>query len=511
MAIEDKAKTTFVTPWGTYCYKVMPFGLKNAGATYQRAMMTLFHDMIHKEIEVYVDDMIAKSNKGEDHVKVLRKLFERLRKYKLKLNPTKCLFGVKSGKLLGFVVSNKVYMTKKVVKGSAITDHLADNAVEDYEPLDFDFPDENVLSIAGEEEKTDWWTMFFDGAVNVYGNGASAVIISPEQKQYPVSVKLYFECTNNTAKYEACILGLEAALELKEYLAALSEELEEIRFTHLGREGNHFADALATLAVMATIDLGHKEYPVEASKMDKKTLRRLAMDFYLDGEILYKRSFDGTLLRCLNEIDAKNALREVHEGICSTHANGHMIARKIQRAGYFWMTLEKDCIDYVRKCHKCQEHSNKANAPPTPLINLASPWPFAMWGIDVIGPVNPKTSNGHRFILVAIDYFTKWVEASSYAHQNDRGALYQMKNQAFNKNIKKIMQKMVVTYKDWHEMLPFALYAYHTVVRTSTGTTLYALVYGMEAVMPLEVEIPSLRVLMDSRLEEAEWAKVRYE
>ena len=61
-------------------------------------------------------------------------------------------------------------------------------------------------------------------------------------------------------------------------------------------------------------------------------------------------------------------------------------------------------------------HSDKVNAPPTPLFNLASPWPFAMWGIDVIGLVNLKASNGHRFILVAIDYFTKWVEASSYAH-----------------------------------------------------------------------------------------------
>jgi hypothetical protein len=85
----------------------MPFDLKNAGATYQRAMVALFHDMMHKEIEVYVDDMIAKSKKGEDHVKVLRKLFERLRKYKLKLNPAKCSFGVKFEKLLGFMVSNR--------------------------------------------------------------------------------------------------------------------------------------------------------------------------------------------------------------------------------------------------------------------------------------------------------------------------------------------------------------------------------------------------------------------
>ena len=68
MAEEYREKTTFITPWGTFCYKVMLFGLKNVGKTYQRAMVTLFHDMMHKEVEVYVDDMIAKSKKVEDHV-----------------------------------------------------------------------------------------------------------------------------------------------------------------------------------------------------------------------------------------------------------------------------------------------------------------------------------------------------------------------------------------------------------------------------------------------------------
>ena len=71
MASEDREKTTFVTMWGTFCYKVMPFGLKNVGATYQRAMVTLFHDMIHKEIKLYVDDLIAKSREDESHVKNL--------------------------------------------------------------------------------------------------------------------------------------------------------------------------------------------------------------------------------------------------------------------------------------------------------------------------------------------------------------------------------------------------------------------------------------------------------
>ena len=98
---EDAEKTSFITPWGTYCYRVMPFGLKNAGATYMRAMTTMFHDMMHREIEVYVDDVIIKSKKQSDHVKDLRRFFERLRRYNLKLNPAKCVFGVPSGKLLG--------------------------------------------------------------------------------------------------------------------------------------------------------------------------------------------------------------------------------------------------------------------------------------------------------------------------------------------------------------------------------------------------------------------------
>jgi len=184
-----------------------------------------------------------------------------------------------------------------------------------------------------------------------------------------------------------------------------------------------------------------------------------------------------------------------------------------------------------------------------------------MWGIDVIGAIEPKTSNGHRFILVVVDYFTKWVEAASYANVTRKVVVMFIKKElicrygiperiitdnatnlnnqmmselceefeikhhnsspyrpkmngaveAANKNIKKIIQKMVVTYKDWHEMLPFALHGYRTSVRTSTGATPFSLVYGMEAVLPFEVKIPSLRVLMETKLEEAEWVQARYD
>ncbi|KAL6312384.1 hypothetical protein AAG906_008061 [Vitis piasezkii] len=107
MAPEDMEKTSFITEWGTYCYRVMPFGLKNAGATYQRATTTLFHDMMHRDVEVYVDDMIVKSRDRPDHLAALERFFERIRQFRLRLNPKKCTFGVTSGKLLGYMVSER--------------------------------------------------------------------------------------------------------------------------------------------------------------------------------------------------------------------------------------------------------------------------------------------------------------------------------------------------------------------------------------------------------------------
>ena len=93
MAPKDMEKTSFITPWGTYCYKVMPFGL-NVGTTCQWAVTTLLHDLIHKKVEVHVDDMIVKSKDHEEHISALRKFFERIWFYKLRLNPKKYAFGV---------------------------------------------------------------------------------------------------------------------------------------------------------------------------------------------------------------------------------------------------------------------------------------------------------------------------------------------------------------------------------------------------------------------------------
>jgi hypothetical protein len=103
----DQEKTTFITSRGLFCYKVMPFGLKNVGATYQRLVNKMFHDQIGRNVEVYVDDMLVKSKKDEDHLTDLKETFQVLRRYNMKLNLAKCVFGVSSGKFLGFMVSQR--------------------------------------------------------------------------------------------------------------------------------------------------------------------------------------------------------------------------------------------------------------------------------------------------------------------------------------------------------------------------------------------------------------------
>ena len=103
----DQEKTSFVTSQGLFCYKVMPFGLKNVGATYQRLVNHMFRPQIGQNIKVYVDDMLVKSQDEEIHLDDLQETFDTLHQYNMKLNPNKCAFGVSSGKFLGFMVSHR--------------------------------------------------------------------------------------------------------------------------------------------------------------------------------------------------------------------------------------------------------------------------------------------------------------------------------------------------------------------------------------------------------------------
>ena len=107
MAIDDQEKTVFVTPVGNYHYKIMSFGLKNAGSTYQRMMTKMFEPQLGKNVEVYIDDMVVKSKLVSEHLADLANIFDILRRHKLRLNASKCSFGVGLGKFLWYMVTHK--------------------------------------------------------------------------------------------------------------------------------------------------------------------------------------------------------------------------------------------------------------------------------------------------------------------------------------------------------------------------------------------------------------------
>ncbi|KAK4404434.1 hypothetical protein Sango_0812000 [Sesamum angolense] len=104
---KDEECTTFCTPKEIYCYKLTPFGLKNTKVTYQRAVQNIFDDMLHKKVECYVDDLVVKTKKSEEHLADLQIVFDCLRKYNLKMNPLKCAFGVMSAKVLDFIIPHR--------------------------------------------------------------------------------------------------------------------------------------------------------------------------------------------------------------------------------------------------------------------------------------------------------------------------------------------------------------------------------------------------------------------
>ncbi|KAI9109814.1 hypothetical protein K1719_018855 [Acacia pycnantha] len=116
------------------------------------------------------------------------------------------------------------------------------------------------------------------------------------------------------------------------------------------------------------------------------------------------------MMKCLAADEAQYVLMEIHEGINGHHMGAKALARKAVRAGYFWPTLAANAKTHVQKCDNCQRHVSTIKAPPATLQTISAPWPFFKWGMDLLGPF--KRAVGQlRWLIVAVDYFTKWIEA----------------------------------------------------------------------------------------------------
>uniref|UniRef100_A0A2N9I1Y0 RNA-directed DNA polymerase n=1 Tax=Fagus sylvatica TaxID=28930 RepID=A0A2N9I1Y0_FAGSY len=749
MSPRDAEKTAFRTPIGNFYYTVMPFGLKNAGATYQRTMTAMFHDMIHQEIEDYVDDIVVKSKKREDHVEVLRKVFERCRLYKLKMNPLKCAFGVSAGKFLGFLVHNRgidvdpakasaiatmrpptshkelksflgrlsyirrfipglaavtstfshllkkgvsfnwsaecqeaferiqaimtklptvcaplagkpppalssfqqpgnrstraclalVYASQRLrhyflahkiqlmtkshpirsllqrpvlsgrlaqwllqlsqyeistetptaIKSQAIADLLAQFPGEDGSVISQEVPGEvGGALLVGMADSI--WTLNFDGSSTSVSSGAGVVLTREDGETIAKSFKLNFPCSNNASEYEAYITGLAIAHEMGiKHLRRLEGKFSTFEVTHALRSENRYADALAALGSQVAF-----EGPTADVTINKRStpITELLREEYEEGDLYPQTTWGnssktpalglflarneqgsgrlaetlaqlaninmktsrgsmGIPLRCLSLSESQTVMKEAHSGECGEHQGKKRLYQLLLTLGYYWPTMKRDTADFVKACHTCQMQANLIHTHPTNLQNMATPWPFHTWGLDLIGPINPP-SGGYIWILAATEYFTKWVEAiplrkatgaavanfirehiitrfgiphkiisdngTPFVNKDVREVLehYRIKHrrstpyypqgngqaEATNRMLLRILSKMVFDYgKGWNSHLADVLWAYRGSPKTATGFTPFSLVYGTDVISPPELLVPSPRILQGTELE----------
>ncbi|CAL8992690.1 unnamed protein product [Prunus brigantina] len=227
------------------------------------------------------------------------------------------------------------------------------------------------------------------------------------------------------------------------------EDLDEVILTHLPREHNSQANAMAQLASGVQISEG---LPEELFKVEKQSLssvfergispevmvltvtpddwrheivsylkalngphsqqvRQRARYYVIRDEILFRISFDDLLMKCLGKKEQLIAMTEVHEGICGAHQAEIKMRWLLRRHGYYWPTILKDCIEYAKGCQDCQRHGPVQHVPGEPMNPIVKAWHFKGWAMDVIGQIHPEWSKGHKYILVATNFFTKWVES----------------------------------------------------------------------------------------------------
>jgi hypothetical protein len=146
---------------------------------------------------------------------------------------------------------------------------------------------------------------------------------------------------------------------------------------------------------------------------------------------LYKKSITGVLQRCVTPQEGQVILKDIHARVCGHHASSKAIAAKPFSAGFYWLTAIEDAKDIVRRCEACQRFASRPHAPAAELQLIPLLWPFAQWGLDMVGKLHKSWPGGHVYMLVAVDKFTKWVEAAPVTTQDFTAAINFIKSIVF--------------------------------------------------------------------------------
>ncbi|KAK9073364.1 hypothetical protein SSX86_007688 [Deinandra increscens subsp. villosa] len=278
---------------------------------------------------------------------------------------------------------------------------------------------------------------------------------------------------------------------------------------------------------------------------DARKVKVNSLQYQLQNGILYRKTYLGPLLRCLTIEEAKRVVREVHRGICGNHMGPRMVVNKLVILGYYWPGMHKLVTEEIRKCDSCQRHAPVSLKAKHNLVPVTSAWPFQKWGIDIVGPF-PEAAGRVKFLIVAVDYFTKWTEAKAVASITGQhvkkfvweyivcrfglplhivsdngkqfaddpfrgwceelGIIQVFASVAYpqaNGQVERINRSLIEGIKarldkaggGWVDELSHVLWAHRTMRKTSNGETPFSLTYGTEAVIPAEVGLPTQRML----------------
>ena len=215
---------------------------------------------------------------------------------------------------------------------------------------------------------------------------------------------------NSLATLATSSTGKLPRIILVEHMSRANEVAKDMVRAHEVRVGPSWMDPIVTF-------LKDDILPEEKSEAEK--IRRNATRFWLsEDHKLYKRSYSGPYLLCVHPEASEPLLEELHEGICGSHTGGRSLLHRALTQGYWWPGMQKEALEYVKKCNQCQRFAPSIHQPRGVLNPLSSPWPFAQWGLDIVGPF-PKAVGNKRYLLVDTNYFTKWVEAEPLANIRD--------------------------------------------------------------------------------------------
>ncbi|XP_050217725.1 uncharacterized protein LOC126668580 [Mercurialis annua] len=416
------------------------------------------------------------------------------------------------------------YEPRPALKAQVLADFIAETTASD-QPEE---PDEQLLQ----------WVLEVDGASNLEGSGAGVVLKGPHGVILRSSVKFDFPASNNAAEYEALLIGLRMELGGKwvieqvprlenqeaDVLAKAATVNEKIPGVHFSVQKHSSIDNHETIFLTQPLEnwiQGIAHYLMDGTlpeNRDKayKILRQAPYYAFLDG-ILYRKSFTHPWSRCLTAEEGEYVLREIHEGICGAHIAPRMLAKKAVLQGYYWPLMVRQAEEIVKKCENCQRHQNIRHAPTTEQcpITMAVDH-FTKWiEVEAVSTITearirdffwrqivcrfgiPRalvTDNGKQFNYRAFKEFCNDLHIdlrfTSVVHPQSNG-MTEVTNRTILKGLKARLGEFD---RQWLEELPMVIWAYRTTPRAGTGDTPFSLTYGCEAMIPVEIGMPTLRV-----------------